>query len=57
MIQRKAACLSVEFGEIWVLGVLMLTLKNWLDFKIIMTASIIIIKVIVVVLLDFMTCM
>ena len=49
MVQRKAACLSVEFGKIWVLGALILTLKNWLDFKIIMTASIIIIKVIVVV--------
>lgn len=48
LVQRKAACLSVEFGKIWVLGVLILTLKSWLDFKIIMTASIIIIKVIVV---------
>lgn len=49
MVQRKAACLSVDFGEICVIGVLILTLKNWLDFKIIMTVSIIIMKVIVVV--------
>lgn len=49
MVQTKAACLSAEFGKIWVLGALILTLKNWLDFKIIVTASIIIIKVIVVV--------
>lgn len=49
MVQRKAACLSVDFGEICVIEVFILTLKNWLDFKIIMTASIIIMKVIVVV--------